>query len=84
MVLIQNCLLSQGAEPRTLGILITSTESKPSSSSTLQLLSVALLLRTPFSNYVPMRTRCLVLRPQTVVLGLRTKLRSARGICEPE
>ena len=35
------------------------------------------LHRTPFSNYVHMRTCCLVPRPQIAVFGLRTQLAHA-------
>ena len=59
-----------------LSVFITSTESKLSSSSTLQLLPCWLLCKTPFSSYVCMRTRCLVLRTQIAALGLRTKQRT--------
>ena len=65
VVLARNCLLSQGADPRTLSVFITSNEPKSSSSSTLQ----QLLARC-------IRTR-LVPRPQIAALGLRMRLAHA-------
>jgi len=68
VVLARNCLLSQGADPRTLSVFITSKVKLFQHTA-----AAARCVGCHFLNYVRMRTR-LVPRPQIVALGLRTQL----------